>query len=120
MRELFEQTTKMMEKSWNLWQQMVEDSPLMKKPEVTFWGKWSPWIATMRSTYEVNMNAWKTFVENSEQTFFKMFKESPLYNESLETQMRGIWDGLKKAQDVQQEAVKEQLSKMEDLLREHE
>ena len=120
MKELFEQTTKMMEKSWNLWQKMVEDSPLMKKPEVTFWGKWSPWVATMRSTYEINMSAWKTFVENSEQTFFKMFKESPFYNESLETQMRGIWDGLKKAQELQQEAVKEQLTKMGDLLREHE
>ena len=48
MKELFDQTTKMMEKSWNLWQEMVEGSPWLKKPEGGFWENWSPWLPTLR------------------------------------------------------------------------
>jgi hypothetical protein len=117
MREIFDQTTQMMERSWDFWKQTFSKSPWVEAPDTTFTGKWSSWITAMRSTYDVNVNTWKTFVEQSERTFFSTFKQAPFYNETLESQWREVWDGLKKAQDLQHEMVKLQLEKMEELLK---
>ena len=120
MREIFEQSTKMMEESWKLWQQMVEDSPWMKTPKTTFWGDWSPWIANMRSIYETQLQTWQTIFQRSEESFFKMFKDSPVYDTRLEIQMRRFWKGLREAYEAQGETVKDQLEKMENLLAQQE
>ncbi|MFC1836912.1 hypothetical protein ACFL2Q_19665 [Thermodesulfobacteriota bacterium] len=116
MKELFEQTTKFMEQTWDQWQQAIQKAPWMGDQEGSFAGKWGSWIATTRSACDTNMNLWKTFMEQSEENFFKMWKQSPLWNESVESQMRELWDGLKKAQDSQQDFVKSQLEKMEELM----
>jgi hypothetical protein len=120
MKELFEQTTQMMEKSWNLWKQSFSGSPWAQDADATFLGKWSSWIAAMRSTCDANMGTWKTFVEQSEETFFKTFKQTPFYTEALESQWRELWSGLKKAQNLQQDIIKGQLEKMEELLKKNE
>ena len=120
MKDLFEQATKSMEKTWDQWQKMVAKAPLWQEPEALSLSKWSSWIATTRSTYDVNMSVWKTFVEQSEETFFKMFKQSPLWNEQLESQMRDVWNGMKKAQETQHELINDQWEKMENLLKDAE
>ncbi len=116
MEEWYNQTTKMMEKMWAPWKDMVSDAPWLQKPEASLMGKWGPWIATMRSTYEVNVNLWKTLLDHGEETFFKLFKESPVYSEAMEKQIREVWQELKKAQNSQEEMTKELLEKMEKLL----
>lgn len=120
MRDIFEQSTKMIEKSWKLWQQTVEDSPWMKTPKTTFWGDWTPWIANMRTAYETQLSTWQKIVQRSEESFFKMFKDSPVYDTRLEIQMRRFWEGLREAYEAQGEAVKDQLQRMEDLLAQQE
>jgi hypothetical protein len=120
MRDIFDQSTEMMLKSWKLWEQMIEGSPWMQTPEAPFSVKWSTWIATIRSTYHFNVNAWMYFVERSEETFFRLFKKSRNYNATVEEQMREIWEGLRKAHEVYGGTVRDQLRKMESLLREYE
>jgi hypothetical protein len=120
MRELFEQSAKMMEKYWKLWQQTVEDSPWMKTPKTTPWGDWTPWIANMRSIHETQMQTWQTMFQPSEESFFQMFKDSPAYDPRREGQMRRFWQGLRKAYEAQGEAVLNQLENMEDLLAQQE
>jgi hypothetical protein len=71
----------------------------------------------MRATYEMNMGVWKGLVEQSEENFFKLFKQSPFWNDDLEGQMREAWQGLKKAQTSQFDILRTQWEKMEDLLR---
>ncbi len=88
MKELFEQTAQMMEKSWNLWKQSFSRPPWGLDADATFLGKWSSWVAAMRSTCDANMSTWKTFVEQSEETFFKTFKQTPFYTEALESQWK--------------------------------
>lgn len=117
MKELFEQANKTMEQTWDMWRQMVANAPAWQQPETDFMDKWSAWVETARSTYEVNMSTWKVFLEQSEQSFFEMFKKSPMYNEAMEAQLREAWDGLKKAQEQQEEMVKAQLQRMEDMLK---
>lgn len=120
MKELFDQTTQMMEKSWTFWKQMASRSPLMQSTDAGFAGKWSSWISTVRSSYDINMATWKTFMEQSEETFFRGLKQAPFYNEALEKQFRDLWEGLKKAQNLQYEISKSQMEKMEELLRKSE
>jgi hypothetical protein len=120
MKEMFDQTTKNMEQAWDMWQQMIAKGPWWQEPEGSFMKQWKSWVATTRSTFDTNMDVWKTFVEQSEDSFFKMFKQSPLYNENMESRMREVWDGLKKAQQSQQEIIKSQWEKMEELMKEAE
>jgi len=120
MKEFFEQWTKTMEKMWAPWQDLTRDAPWLQKPELPFQGNWSSWIAAMRSTYEVNTSWWQTFMEQGENLFFKLYKESPLYNQTVEGQIREIWENIKKAQAAQTDTVKSQFEKMEAMLKEKE
>jgi len=120
MKDMFEQWQASMEKSWTSWQNMIKDSAWMHKPEIPFQGKWSSWVGTMRSAYEVNLSWWQTFMDQGEEAFFRMFKESPIYNSDLEGQMREFWNVMKKAQNTLQQTTKEQFEKMEALLKEQE
>jgi hypothetical protein len=118
MKDFMDQWTKTMEGMWNPWQKMMTDFPW--KPETAFKGKWSAWVAALRSGYETNVSWWQTCLEQSEEMFFKTFKDAPAYNPALENQIRDLWDIAKKAQKTQQDVVRDQLQKMESLLREKE
>jgi hypothetical protein len=99
---------------------MMTDYQWPVKPDLPFTGKWSSWFAALRSGYDINVSWWHTFMEQSEDMFFKAFKESPLYSGSLEDQLRELWDTAKKSSKTQQDTVREQLQKMESLLKEKE
>jgi hypothetical protein len=118
MTEPFDYWMKSMEKIWQPWLHAPPGVPWMPKPEMPFKGKWAAWIGAMRSTYDVNMSWWQTFVEQSEELFLKMYKDSPMYNVSAEEQIRGYWQNVKELQKTQQEAIREQFEKMEALLKE--
>lgn len=120
MKDFIDQWAKTVEKMWGPWQKMTADSGWLPKPEMPFQGHWSSWMAAMRSTYEVNMTWWQTFMEQSETVFFKAFKETPFYNASLEEQIREAWEAIKKTQDAQRTLAKEQFEKIENLLKETE
>ncbi len=120
MKELFEQMTRTMEKTWDQWQQLVSKAPMWQEPEALKLGKWSSWIATTRSAYEVNLSLWRNFIDQSEKSFFKLFKQSPIWTETLDAQIREVWDGIKKAQETQFQLVMNQWKKMEDLLKDAE
>ena len=117
---MMDQWTKMMEKMWAPWQKTMSDFQWPLKPEAPFHGKWSSWFAALRSGYEINLSWWQTFMEQSEEMFFKMFKDSPVYSQAVEQQLREFWEGMTKAQKTQTDIVKEQLQRMEALLKERE
>lgn len=118
MTEPFDFWVKSMEKIWQPWMQAPPGVPWMPRPEAPFKGKWAAWIGAMRSSYDVNMSWWQTFVEQSEELFLKMFKDSPMYSPAIEVQIRDYWQNLKELQANQQEAIREQFEKMEALLKE--
>jgi hypothetical protein len=120
MKEMFDQWQSGMEKMWGSWPQMMKDAPWMQKPDMAFKGKGSAWISIIRSTCEVNLSWWKIFMDQGEEIFFKMLKESPMYNAHLEEQMREFWELIRKSRSGFQETVNDQLDKMEALLKEHE
>ena len=120
MKDMFEQWTKTMERMWEPWQQMMKDSPLGQKAEIPFADNWRSLIAAMRSTYEVNTAWWQTFMDHGEGLLFRMFKESPLYNDTVEQRMRASWETIKKAHATQQDLIKEQFDKIESVLKERE
>ena len=117
MTDVFDQWSKTVEKMWGPWQKMAADSRWFQKPEMPFHGHWSSWMAAMRSTYEVNMTWWQTFMEQGETVFFKAFKESPFYNSTLEDQIWEAWEIIKKTQTAQRDLVTEQFEKIENLLK---
>ncbi len=116
MLDIFAQPIKMMEKTTAMWQDMVTASPWLKKQDVSFAEMWNPWLASMRSTNDLATSACKILLEHGEDVFFKMLKESRLYNQSIESQIRDNWEAVKKAQNAQREAVEALLEKMESLL----
>jgi hypothetical protein len=120
MMDVLEQPIKMMQKTTTFWQEMASGAPWMKKPETTLMDFWNQWIAGMRSASELNLNAVKVLVENSEEIFFKMFKESQLYSKSIEEQLRENWEALKNTQKAQQKATEDLLGTMENLLKREE
>jgi hypothetical protein len=120
MKDVFEQWSGTMEKMWEPWQQMMKDTPLMQKAEIPFSGNWSALLSAMRSTFDVNAAWWQTLVDHGEGLFFKMYKESPVYNQAVEQQIRDSWDQIRKAQATQQELIKAQFAKIESMLKEKE
>lgn len=114
MKDFFEQSTKKMQKTWSQWEQMVSEFPWMNKSDGCFL-RWNPGVATMRFTFDMNMRAWKTFMEQNEAAFFKMLKEAPFHNDLTEAQMRSAWESMKKAYDTYQEIVDAQFQKMEEV-----
>jgi hypothetical protein len=120
MEDLFRQSTKMMEKMWEPWKEMMANPPWLKQTDIPFTLKWSPWIGTMRSTYEVSMSTWNTVLEQSEEAFMKLLKESPLYSDALGEQVRTLWQAIKTTHRTQHDIIKEHMKQMEALLRERE
>ncbi|MBI5572582.1 MAG: hypothetical protein HY914_21740 [Desulfomonile tiedjei] len=115
MKEILDQWTKTMGKMWDPWQKMMTDLDFMKGQV-----KWSSWLAAMRSSYDVNASWWQMFMDQTEEVFFKTFKESPFYNQAAEDQMREYGVNLRKAYTMQQDSVKEYLDRMESLLKDKE
>lgn len=115
MKELLEQTTAAMDKTWDMWQQMFVKAPWWEAPKTMSLKSWSDWFSSMRTTYEMNAGLWKSFVDQGEENFFRLFKQSPFWNESIEGQMREAWAGLRKAQDSQIEVLRAQWQRLEDL-----
>lgn len=116
MFDAFAQPMKMMERTTAMWQDMVNSSPWFKKQDVSFTEMWNPWLASVRSTNDLTTSASKILLEHGEEVFFKMLKESKLYNQAVESQIRENWESVKKAQSAQREAVEGFLGKMESLL----
>lgn len=118
MQDFIEQATKVVEKAWEPWKQMMNEPPWLGKPDLSFLERWTPWFETIRANYDVNISAWNSVMARNEELFFKMLEGSPLYSESLESQIRQIWEAAKSAQRTQQDLFKENLKKIENLLKE--
>jgi hypothetical protein len=120
MKEILEQWTKTMGKMMDPWQRMMTDLDWMKGAEAPYQLKWGSWMAAVRSSLDVNASWWRMFMDQTEEVFFKTFKESPFYSKSVEDQMREFGAGVRKAQTMHQESIKEYLDRMESLLKEKE
>ena len=116
MFDAFAQPIKMRERTTAMWQEMVNTSPWFKQQDVSFAEVWHPWLARMRSTNDLTTSASKILLEHSEEVFFKMMKESKLYNQVIESQLRENWEAVKKAQSSQRETFEGFLGKMESFL----
>lgn len=119
MKEILDEWNKNMGKMWEPWQKMMTDYDWMKgnSPHQV---KWSAWLSAMRSTYDVNASWWKMFLDQTEEVFFKTFKESPFYSKAVEDQMREFGGNVRKAQNLQMETLKDYLDKMESVLKDKE
>lgn len=114
--ELFEQPIKMMERTTALWQEMLNSSPWLKKPESAATDFWGPWISGLRSANELNCSACRILMEQGEDLFFRMLKESKLYSQTMESQIRERWETVKKTQNAQREAMESLLGKIESVV----
>jgi hypothetical protein len=120
MKDVLEQWTKTVGKMWDPWQKMMTEQAWAKGAEAQYQAKWSSWMAAVRSSYDVNTSWWQMFLDQTEEMFFKTFKESPFYNKAVEEQMREFGSNIRKAQNMQQASVRDYLDKMESLLKEKE
>ena len=116
MVEMFEQPIKMMERTTALWQEMLAKSPWLSQGEVSLAEMWKPWLAGIRSANELSLNAWKILIEQGEDIFFRSLKESRLYSQAVEENLRENWERVRKAQKNQRQAIEELLNKMEGML----
>ncbi len=120
MQEAIRKSTKTMEEMWTRFGGMAPNPDWWRKNDWASFMKVSPWLAVMRSTYDVNMHALKIAAEYHEEVFFNIFKESPVYSASMESQLRDIMEGMKQSQEARAEAVKSRLEKMESLIKDTE
>ena len=118
MEKMFEQTTKMMEQAYEQWRAMIGDSPFFPKAGgAVFQNNMAKWIESMNSAYASNMEAWNKLIQQNEELFFKMFRQSPVYNETAENTMRDAWSEIVKAQKTYQDLVRESLATIENSLK---
>jgi hypothetical protein len=120
MKEMFEQWQKNMGKMCEPLQKMMTDLDWQKGAGAAVPINWSSWLSALRSSLDVNTSWWRMFMDQTEEVFYKTYKECPFYNASAEEQMRQFGANLRKAHNLQQESFKEYLDKMEALLREKE
>lgn len=113
-------TTAVIEKMWAPFGGMAPNPDWWGKNDWASLTKVSPWLAVMRSAYDVNMHSLKIAAEYNEEVFFNIFKESPVYSASMESQLRDIMEGVKQSHEAQAEAVKSRLEKMESLIKDAE
>jgi hypothetical protein len=119
MQNVFEQPMKMMEQTWDQWRKMFGETPQWPKEGHEFFRtQMTQWFSTMSSAYNSNMDAWNTLMAQNEDALFKMFKESPMYNEAAEGRMREACENISKAQKTCQEIVQESLGRIEGLIKE--
>jgi hypothetical protein len=117
MKEAFENIGKLMEHNWNLWHDIMAKSPWIHHADQDLAEQWHTWVTTLLSTYDLTMNTWKNIVDQSEDTFLKMYRQAPWYTESMEAHVKEIWDGMKKAHHTHEESIKNQFHRMESLLK---
>lgn len=114
MNDLFELSARNMQKTMDQWEKMMTGFPCLNGLDAPLL-KWNPGLTAMRSTFEINMRAWKTFIEHNETTFFRVLDITPFRNQAAESQLRASWDSVKKAMNTYQEIVEAQFQKMEEL-----
>lgn len=119
MKEILDQWNKNMATMWEPWQKMMSENDWMKG-DSPYQVKWSAWMSAVRSAYDVNASWWQMFLDQTEEVFFKTFKESPFYNKAAEDQIREFGANIRKAQNLQMESVKDYLDKMESTLKDKE
>lgn len=116
MMDFLEHQRRMMEKTSEFWQEVLSGSPWLKQPDTPFKDMCDIWISNMRSTSDASLSAWKTAMESSEETFFKMLNESKVYGQAVENRLRESWGSVKKAQVAQHQAMRDFLGTMEKVL----
>lgn len=116
MLDLFAQQKKMIERTTEFWQEVLSGSPWLSQPEAPFKDVVNRWIAGMRSAGDLNVNAWKSVMDTGEETFFKVIKESRVYGQALEDQLRENWRNFRKVQVAQRDAMEEFLGTIEKAL----
>lgn len=121
MENLFEQQTRMLENIHNQWRELLK-----REPELPLTGgepfreSLKALLKTMNSTYSSNADAWNAFLEQTQYAFFKMYEQSPFFNEAAKTRMAKAFGDMDKAQKTIQEMVKTNFSIIERLLGETE
>jgi hypothetical protein len=118
MKDVFEQATKMMEQFLEQWRKLVTGGGDWPRTTAAVSREaMSQWIATMRSACESNADAWNTLTQQGEEIFFRTFKESPLFDERVETTMRQAWSTMVRAQKAQQDVAIASMAKIEELIK---
>jgi hypothetical protein len=117
MENPFEQTKDFVQKTWEPWRELVTKPIWFSEVDDSLLKRWIPIVETMRTSCETGISAWNSVAEKSEQMFFKMLKGSPFHNEALESQLHTYCDQTKKAQTVCQDILKENLEKVEGMLK---
>lgn len=119
MENMFDQSRKMMDQAQEQWRKMIGENPLWPKSgDQMFQENMAGWMSTMSSAFDANMDAWNSFMEKNQELFFKMYKDSPFYNEAIEERMKESWDNILKAQKQYQDMVKDGFGKLEGSIKE--
>ena len=117
MENVFEETRKMMERSWEPWKDLAANAS---------WGQGNgmrvqalrPIVQTARANYEIGMSTWNSMMDKNGELFFTLFKQAPTYSESLEERLRSAWDGVKSLRKTQQEILLDNLKQAEKFVNE--
>jgi hypothetical protein len=114
MQNVFERSMKSMQQSWEQWQKMMS--------EMAFWPKtgqeaakeaMTQWLHNMKSVFTSSAEAWNNFLNQTEETFSKMYKQSPMYSSDAEKSIQEAWEDMRKARETYQAIVKDSLEKIE-------
>ena len=106
---------KLAEITWEGWRALLDDGSLFREMEQRFFARCVPWISVMRGAYHVNVTSWNTCSGQCQEIFFRILRQSPLYNEQQENQWRRTWETVQKAQQIQQEVFADTFDRIEAL-----
>jgi len=118
MKEVFDQATRVMEQFFEQWKKLAGGgAEWPKNAGAASKEAMGQWIATMRTACESNMDAWGKLTQQGEEIFFKMFKQSPMYNDRAESTMKQAWANMTRAQKAQRDVLAASLARLEELIK---
>ncbi len=117
MENPIEQAQDFIKKAWEPWKDLVTKPKWFSEADDSMLKGWIPVVESMRTSCETGISAWNSVTEKNEQMFFQMLKGSPFHSEALESQLRTCCDQTRKARIVYQDLLKENLQKMESMLK---
>lgn len=119
MEKMFEFPTKMMEQAYDQWRKLLGENPVWPTAGgMAFQENLTTWVSAMNSAYNANIDAWNSFLDQNEELLFKLYKESPFYNEEAENRIREACNSIAKARKSYQEIIKDSFDRIENALKE--
>lgn len=118
MNDAVERGSQVMEKAWESWKKMIGSQAWWPTDtQASPWFNAEPLIASWRSANDFQNRSWKIVRENSEAAMLKIMKESQLYAQAQEAQVKEFWNRINQSAQAREQRMDDMFQRWEDMVK---